>query len=146
MDYKERAKELLSRRNDLISAHSFIKNEMTQLEQEIISLKTLISNAEIAPNKEENYYEGLLINLLADMEDCRFRKSVVERELTKIEKGLEGLNDYQKDLIITFFIEHPKGGAEDLMFRWMKERSSVYRDRNSALETFTRSIYGVLQI
>ena len=59
---------------------------------------------------------------------------------------MNGLTDYQKDLIEGFFIEKTIGIADDLMERWYKERSSLYRDRTRALDTFTRSVYGVLQL
>lgn len=91
-------------------------------------------------------YDDRLINLLADLDDCRFRRSVVERELMKIEKGIAGLNDYQKDIIDAFFVEQYPYAVEDLMEKWFKERSTLYRDRNRALESFTRSVYGVLQL
>ncbi len=144
MDYKEQAKDLLSRKNSLISAYSGIKTELAQLEDAKASCQTFITNAEKL-GRSADIYQDHLINILADMEDCRFRKSIVERELLKIEKGLNGLNEYQKDLINTFFVEKTLGGAEDIMLRWRRERSTVYRDRVRVLEDFTRSVYGVLQ-
>lgn len=144
MDYREQAKELLSRKNSLISAYASIKQELQQLEEQKYVCKTAAANAK--ESVDGAVYEDRIINILADMEDCRFRKSIVERELSKIEKGMEGLTEYQKDIINTFFVEPVSGAAEDLMLRWYRERSTVYRDRNRALEQFTRSIYGVLQL
>lgn len=144
MDYKEQAKDLLSRKNSLMSAYSAIKSELSQLEEARVSCQTSLTNAEKL-GRNADIYEEHLISLLADMEDCRFRKSIVERELSKIEKGLNGLTEYQKDLINTFFVEKTLGGAEDIMLRWRRERSTVYRDRVRVLEDFTRSVYGVLQ-
>lgn len=145
MDYKEYAKDLLGRKKNLVSAYSAIKNELEHLEQEKNSCKSAVLNCE-SNGGDSSVYEERLINILTDIEDCRFRRSVVERELIKIEKGMNGLNDYQKDLLEGFFVEHENGIADDLMERWYKERSSLYRDRNRALEAFTRSIYGVLQL
>lgn len=144
MDYKEYAKDLLARKKNLVSAYSAIKSELEYLEQERTACKTAALN-----NKDESenaVYDERLINVLADIEDCRFRRSVVERELIKIEKGMNGLDDYHKDLIEKFFIENEMGATEELMERWFKERSTLYRDRNRALENFTRSVYGVLQL
>lgn len=143
MDYREYSKDLLSRKKNLISAYSAIKTELQCLEEEKLGCKSLALNAE--PEKT-GMYEDRLINILANMDDCRFRLSVVERELLKIEKGLSGLSEYQKDIIETFFVEKPEGAADDLMERWYKERSSLYRDRTRALDQFTRSVYGVLQL
>lgn len=146
MDYKEQAKDLLSRKKNLISAYSAIKSELESLEQEKYACKTAVVNAENLGRADKTMFDDRLINILADIDDCRFRRSVVERELLKIEKGMGGLSDYQKDLIETFFVESNMGAADDLMERWYKERSTLYRDRTRALEQFTRSIYGVLQL
>ncbi len=145
MDYREYAKDLLARKNTLVSAYSAIKAELECLEQEKQSCKTAMLHAE-SRGADASKYDDRLINILADIDDCRFRRSVVERELIKIEKGMNGLSDYQRDLINGFFIEHDEGIVEELMLRWYKERSTVYRDRGRALDAFTRSIYGVLQL
>lgn len=145
MDYKEQAKDLLGRKKNLVSAYAAIKTELEFLEQEKYACKTLAVNDK-QTEADGDIYEERLINILADMDDCRFRKSIVERELSKIEKGMEALNDYQRDLIEMFYVEKDGCDAEALTERWFKERSSIYRDKNRALEQFTRSIYGVLQL
>ena len=145
MDYREYAKDLLARKNALTSAYSAIKTELECLEQERQACKASILLAE-SRGIDACKYDDRLINVLADIDDCRFRRSVVERELIKIEKGMNGLSDYQRDLINGFFIERDEGIVEELMLRWYKERSTVYRDRGRALDAFTRSIYGVLQL
>ena len=145
MDYREYSKDLLSRKKNLVSAYSAIKAELESLEREKLACKSHVLNSQ----DEEAcgiQYEERLINVLADMDDCRFRLSVVERELLKIEKGMNGMTDYQKDLIDSFFVEQNRHAADNLMERWFKERSSLYRDRTKVLDQFTRSVYGVLQL
>ena len=145
MDYREHAKDLLARKKNLVSAYASLKTELECLEEEKNACKTSMTNLN-GDDAEHKLYEERLINILADIDDCRFRRSVVERELLKIEKGMNGLSDYQKDLIECFFVDKTIGTADDLMERWYKERSSLYRDRTRALDTFTRSVYGVLQL
>ncbi|MBQ3230162.1 MAG: hypothetical protein IJO64_03795 [Clostridia bacterium] len=145
MDYREYSKDLLSRKKNLVSAYSVLNTELEKLEQEKYACKTAAINAE-ATDGEDTVHRERLLGILANIDDCRLRRSVVERELLKIEKGLNGLSDYQRDLLEEFFVERKMGAADDLMERWYKERSSLYRDRNRALEEFTRSIYGVLQL
>lgn len=145
MDYRDYAKDLLARKKNLISAYSSIKSELSSLEQEKDDCKAAIERVR-SFGGDVTKYDDRLINLLADLDDCRFRRSVVERELLKIEKGIAGLNDYQKDIIDAFFVEQQPYAVEDLMEKWFKERSTLYRDRNRALESFTRSVYGVLQL
>lgn len=145
MDYREYSKDLLSRKKNLVSAYSVLNTELEKLDQEKYACKTAAINAGESDGEDKVYRERLL-GILADIDDCRLRRSVVERELLKIEKGFAGLSDYQRDLLEEFFVERKMGAADDLMERWYKERSSLYRDRNRALEEFTRSIYGVLQL
>ncbi len=103
MDYRDYAKDLLSRKKNLVSAYASITTELQFLEKEKSACKTSAANAPDEDERAKLIYEDRLINILADMDDCRFRKSVVERELLKIEKGMNGLTDYQKDIINTFF-------------------------------------------
>ncbi len=145
MDYREYAKDLLARKKHLIAARVAIRCELNTLDQEKTSCKGLINECEVL-GKDKTFYEDRLINTLANLDDCRFRMSVVERELKKIEKGMDGLDDYERDLLELFFVERSQTAADDLMDRWFKERSSLYRDKNRALDSFTRSIYGVLQL
>ena len=141
MDYREYSKDLLLRKKHLTSAYTSIVAEIEMLEREKTACKVAASN-----NGDERLYEERLINVLTDLEDCRFRRSVVERELVKIEKGMNSLNDYHRDILEHFFIERESDAVEILMTKWFKERSTVYRDRVRALEDFTRSVYGVVQL
>lgn len=145
MDYREYAKDLLARKKNLIAAYAAIRLELNTLEQEKTACKSLVNEC-ASLGKDESFYEDRLINTLANLDDCRFRMSVVERELTKIEKGMANLGEYERDLLDVFYVEQSQSAADDLMDRWFKERSSVYRDKNRALDSFTRSIYGVLQL
>ena len=141
MDYREYSKDLLLRKKYLTSAYASLNAEIDMLEKEKNACKVAASNF-----GDEKLYEERLINVLADIEDCRFRRSVVERELIKIEKGMQSLNDYYRDVLERLFVERESDAVEYLMTKWFKERSTIYRDRIRALEDFTRSIYGVVQL
>ena len=142
MDYREQAKELLRRRRNLLSAQTAIEEELALLEREREVCSKRIDESQ---DGDETYIDRL-IGVLADLDDCRFRKSIVERELLKLRRGLDGLDDYQRDLLISFYSECGHATAEEVMDKWFKERSTVYRDKQIALDRFTRSVYGVLQI
>ena len=145
MNYQEYAKDLLKRKNSLTSAYAALTGELETLEKERCGCKNGIVNTKDESPRRASF-ESRLVDLLSDIEDCRMRRSVVERELTKIEKGMNGLSDYYKDLLNGFFINRHTGVADELMGRWYRERSSLYRDRSKALEQFTRSVYGVLSL
>lgn len=146
MDYRDFAKDLLKRKNQLSAARKSIKEEIEELEKEKYSCKTASVNAVPISGNGTNKYEQRLITIIATLDDCRFRLRVVERELKMIEHGMSGLNDYQVQLLEGFFVHNTKGAAECLMSRFYKERSCLYADRNKALEAFTRSVYGIVLI
>lgn len=146
MDYRDFAKDLLKRKNQLTSAHQSLKEEIEELEREKYSCKTASLNSKPVSGSGISRYEDRLITIIALLDDCRFRLRVVERELKMIELGFSGLDEYQAQLLEGFFIHNAKGAADNLMSRFYKERSCLYADRNKALETFTRSVYGVVLI
>ena len=145
MDYREYAKDLLARKNTLVSAFGAIREELRVLENEKAACVGLMNEC-LTLGKDKSFYEDRFINTLANLDDCRFRLSVVERELRKIEKGMNRLGDYERDVLELFYVERLEEASEVLMDRYLKERATVYRDKNRALDTFTRSIYGVLQL
>lgn len=146
MDYRDFAKDLLKRKNQLSTAHATIKEEIEELEREKYSCKTASLNAVPMSGSGTSRYEERLITIIALLDDCRFRLKVVERELKMIDQGMSGLDDYHVQLLEGFFIHNAKGAADSLMSRFYKERSCLYADRNKALEAFTRSVYGVVLI
>jgi hypothetical protein len=145
MDYREYAKDLLTRKKHLVSAYAATRCELESLEQERLECNLQIGT--VGENEGlRTVYEDRLITVLVALDDCRFRRSVIERELVKIETGLNGLDEYQRDLLDKFYVERLPSVVEDLMEKWYKERSTIYRDKTRALDSFTRSVYGVLQL
>lgn len=146
MDYREYAKDLLRRKNHICSASEALRDEISGLEKEKYECKANIIGGLAATKSERDKYEERYTALCAHLEDCRFRLRVVERELKMIENGMSGLSEYYRELLTGFFIDNKKGAADRLMERFYKERSCLYADRNKALETFTRSVYGVVML
>lgn len=144
MDYREYAKDLLKRKNGLSTAYRVIKDELAGLEAEKCACKTTMLN--LPDDRGSRSAEERLVNIIVRIEDCRMRMRVVERELTMLEQGMGALSDYHRDLLDGFFINRRQGVCEELMEKYYRERSGIYRDRSKALEEFTRSVYGVLQL
>ncbi|MBR5858818.1 MAG: hypothetical protein IKZ05_02750 [Clostridia bacterium] len=145
MDYREQAKDLLKRKNALVSAYAAIREELNALEEERAVCKAMISRAK-SEKRDTLLYEDRLFNTLAQLDDCRFRRSVVERELNKIERGMNPLDEYGRDLLECFFCTPCERISEYLMEKYYKERATLYRDKVNALELFTRSVYGLVQL
>lgn len=145
MDYREIAKELLGKKAELKNAYASLGDELTMLENEKYSVKRCMCDTSVAKGGGSRY-EEYITNLIYMTDNTGFRRRVVKRELDMIETGMAVLDDYEKDLLETFFVKKLKKAPEVLSEKWYKERSQIYADRNSALIKFTRAVYGVIHL
>lgn len=142
MDYRELAKDLLQRSNQLVEAKQSLQEEIKELEDEADYFKAHGFSPERLtdyPEKEQG-----ILSIVATLNDCRFRLNFVKSELKKIDRGLCTLTDYQKKVIQFCFIDREKYTTEDIVDMLHKERSCVYKDKDKALLIFTRGVYGLV--
>ena len=125
--------------NDSISSY-----ELEMLENE----KYSVSSATISPAPVSgtggNRYENKLVNLIVLIDDARFRRKIVERELKMIEMGFSVLDDYKRDLLEMHYVNSIPSPTVAAMEKYYKERSQIFEDKKKALEAFTRAVYGVV--
>ncbi len=146
MDYRDYAKDLLKRKNELIKARDSLSDELNMLEAEKYSAKHFaLCDTSVAKGGGSKYEEHL-VNVITVMDNAFFRKTVVDRQLKMIANGLSALDEYETDLIETFYIYKIHSPAEMIMKKYFKERSQVFEDKKKALEKFTRSVYGIVQL
>ncbi len=145
MDYREIAKQLLSKKVELKNAYVTLGDELTMLENEKYSVKSCTTDSAVAKGGGSKY-EEYMTNLIFLSDNTEFRRKVVKRELDMIESGMAALSDYEKDLLEVFYVKKEKNAPEVIYDRWYKERSQVYADRNAALIKFTRAVYGVIHL
>lgn len=144
MDYTVFAKDLLKRKLVLETAYKAMGEELCELETEKTS--TAAHKEVNISSKGTNKSEDRLINLIYRIDDVKFRRGVVERDLKLIDRGMSALNEYEKEIINGFFVTETKYAADKLMEKFYKERTMIYNDRSKALEKFTRAIYGMIAI
>lgn len=146
MDYRDYAKDLLERRNELMKAKTSLTAEIDMLETEKYSVQhSAITDTSVARDGGSKYEEHL-VNLITVMDNTVFRKRMVDRQLMMITNGLSILDDYEKDIIEAFYIYKIKAPAEVIMKKYYKERSQVFEDKKRTLEKFTRGIYGIVHL
>ena len=138
MDYRNYAIDLLKRKTQLEAAY--------ELENE----KYSVSSATISPAPVSgtggNRYENKLVNLIVLIDDARFRRKIVERELKMIEMGFSVLDAYKRDLLEMHYVNNIPSPTVAAMEKYYKERSQIFEDKKKALEAFTRAVYGVVFI
>ena len=146
MDYRDYAKDLLGRRNELIKAKTSLTEELDMLETEKFSAQhSAISNTSVARDGGSRYEEHL-VNIITVMDNTVFRKRMVDRQLKMISNGFSVLDNYEKDIIESFYIYKIKSPAEMIMKKYYKERSQIFEDKRKALEKFTRGVYGIVHL
>ncbi len=146
MDYRDYAKDLLGRRNELMQAKTSLAEELDMLETEKFSAQhSAISDTSVSRDGGSRYEEHL-VNIITVMDNTVFRKRMVDRQLKMIANGLSTLNDYERDIIEAFYIYKIKSPAEMIMKKHYRERSQVFEDKRKALEKFTRGIYGIVHL
>jgi hypothetical protein len=134
--YTKIAAEMLRRVPFVEIAKETLQGEIGYLRQELNACRL----AGLVGNDREARRD----KLMSKLEDTSFRLRELEKETEKIRQGMEALNPYQQDLLESFFINRCKDCVEELSERYGKERSAIYRDRKTALETFTIIALGAL--
>ena len=144
MDYRNYAIDQLKRKTQLEAAYESLGYELEMLENE----KYSVSSATISPAPVSgtggNRYENKLVNLIVLIDDARFRRKIVERELKMIEMGFSVLDDYKRDLLEMHYVNSIPSPTVAAMEKYYKERSQIFEDKKKALEAFTRAVYGVV--
>lgn len=139
MDYRNYAIDLLKRKTQLEAAYESLGYELEMLENE----KYSVSSATISPAPVSgtggNRYENKLVNLIVLIDDARFRRKIVERELKMIEMGFSVLDDYKRDLLEMHYVNSIPSPTVAAMEKYYKERSQIFEDKKKALEAFTRA-------
>ncbi len=142
MDLRDLSTQLLKNKRHMEAALENIKDELTLLEESKVSVKVSAPGGAPISGTGANRYEDRLVKLISICDVLRSRRKNIETNLACIERGLETLHDYERDLLNAFYVFGGKYAAERMMSKHHKERSTVYRDKDRALKHFTQALYG----
>lgn len=142
MDYVIMAEQLLRGKRRMEAAVENLKEEIMLLEDAKYSVKTAAIGGAPITGSGSNRYEDRLIKLISLCDDLRHRRRNMVINLGCIRRGMEALSPYQQDVLTAFYVEGGKHAAERLMSKHHKERSTVYRDKEKAIKSFTQAVYG----
>ena len=142
MDFRVFSTQLLENKRRMEVAFVNLSDEIIMLEEAKTSVATGNCNGAPVSGSGCNRYEERLVKLIDLCDELRARKKNIETNLECINRGLSALNEYEKDLLNSFYVFGGKGVADKLMSRYHKERSTVYRDKDKALKHFTETLYG----
>lgn len=120
--------------------------------------KHLLENYAVNKAAEENFpFEMTMINsrlysscsekTMVEMIEAKDRLAArtdkAKKEIKQTESALGKLTPYQRELLSAFYITKTHSGAENIAGRHNIERSTVYRDKNKALNRFASALFPV---
>ena len=112
------------------------------LDEQAVSIRGAI-NATSVQGGRTNRYEERLINSIAERERLEDNRLMLERQLDRIERGLDALGERERMVLDYFYIDRPEGYIDRLCEELSAEKSTVYRIKDDALYGFTMAMYGV---
>lgn len=142
MDFRVFSTQLLQNKTRMEAAILNISDEIALLEESKLSAKTSAPGGAPISGTGGNRYEDRLVKLICLCDELKLRRRNIETNLACIERGMQPLSDYEKDLLNGFYVYGGKNAAERMMSRHHKERSTIYRDKDKALAHFTQALYG----
>lgn len=143
MDYRVFSAQLLESKRRMEAAYLNLTDEIAMLEDAKTSVATGCCNGAPVTGSGANRYEERLVKLIDLCDDLRLRRKNIETNLECIERGFKLLSEYEKDLLNGFYVYGGRGVADRMMSRYHKERSTIYRDKDRALNRFTQALYGI---
>lgn len=87
--------------------------------------------------------EAKLLDNIVERKRLRALLQANKKIVELIEKGLKRLTKEEQAVLYNFYIAKRKGHVEETMKELNLEKSQVYRLKESALEHFTRAMYGI---
>lgn len=145
MDYKQIAMDDLRK-------HKYRKQSLEHLSQRIAALNSRLCSIPspqldgIPSQGISNRGEERVINILAEIERLGYARKSVQQLVELVDKGLSGLSKAERMVLEKFYIDRPVGHVEFLMEELNFEQRNIYKIKDRALQKFTISMYGILDM
>ena len=121
-----------------------IKERIEILDEQFVSLKGISADAPVKGGLSRQ--EEKMLDNIYERESLLLSLKVTETLVELTEKGLSMLNETEKAVLKGFYFENLENHVEKLCERFSVEKSTLYRMKDSALEKFTRSVYGIVEL
>lgn len=122
-----------------------IPEKIKRLEDEYTGLKSA-RNDSTPVSGSTNKREDALVNNIVERDKLKLNYSIIKRQISALEKGLELLTDTERLILDRFYIHGAKGNIDRLKDELGYEKSQLYCMRNDALRKLTIGMYGVVEL
>ena len=144
MNWKKEAANDLRTYPQRKAACENIRERIQILDEQFKSLRGVSTDTPVKGGMSRQ--EEKLLDNIYEREKLEFSLKVAEALVELTEKGLEKLNETEKAVLEGFYFEKLETRVERLCERFSVEKSTLYRMKDSALEKFTRSEYGIVEL
>ena len=144
MNWKKEAANDLRTYPQRKAACENIRERIQILDEQFKSLRGVSTDIPVKGGMSRQ--EEKLLDNIYEREKLEFSLKVAEALVELTEKGLEKLNETEKAVLEGFYFEKLENRVERLCERFSVEKSTLYRMKDSALEKFTRSEYGIVEL
>lgn len=122
-----------------------IPERIKMLELEYTAIKAGIGDG-MPKASGDNKTEETLIGNIAKREELKNNYEIARREIELTDKGLDVLDEEERRVLYTFFINRPPHHIEILCEELHIEKTKLYRIKDEALKKFTMGCYGVVEL
>lgn len=121
-----------------------IRERIKILDEQFVSLKGVSTDTPVKGGMSRQ--EEKMLDNISERERLEFSLKIAESLIELTEKGLATLDKNERAVLEGFYFEKMDNRIERLCERFSVEKSTLYRMKDSALEKFTRSEYGVVEL
>lgn len=146
MDWKHVSIQRLKDYKDRKESIKSLDEQMQILEEKIVSLRSVPTDTDPVTGGSNGAREDAIINNIVLREELAINRSFARREVEITEKGLAALTYEGRYILEKFYIDRHPNHVEEVCIHLSIEKSEVYRQKNEALDRFTKICYGVINV
>lgn len=144
MNWRAEAKRDLQTYPQRKEAVENIKEKIRILDEQFMSLRGISAGEPVmggASKQEDKWLDNI-----SERERLSFSLKIAEALVELTEKGLEVLEDRERQILEGFYMQRVENHIEKLCERFHLEKSRLYELKDNALKKFTISMYGTVEI
>lgn len=144
MNWRAEAKRDLQTYPQRKEAVENIKEKIRILDEQFMSLRGISAGEPVmgGGSKQEDKW----LDNISERERLSFSLKIAEALVGLTEKGLEVLEDRERQILEGFYMQRVENHIEKLCERFHLEKSRLYELKDNALKKFTISMYGTVEI
>ena len=144
MNWKREAECDLKNYTSRLTAIENLISRIRVLEEKYTSLRGISMDTPVMGGA--SHQEDSMINNIVEREKLRNNLKTVRMLVKLTEKGLSGLDERQRDILNSFYVDRGGNYVDALCNKYHIEKSRLYQLKDEALYKFTITMYGIIDL